>query len=762
MVNTPWSKRLAKSFSIWQNRLYLYPRPEPLPRTRLFWVALGLVTMAVAAFSVYFIILLTTRHSVFLSNAEDLGIMDQALWSLAYHGDLHQTICNIVNDTNCYSPEGISRFSIHFEPILWPISWLYYLWADPRLLLILQTLIVASGAYPAFLLARLRLRSDIAGVMIALLYLLYPAQQQATIYDFHAVTLTTSLLLFTLYFMYTRRTAPMFIFALLSMACKEEIPLVIAMFCLWSMVFQRRWRSSAILLVIAIGWFCLTYYYIFPHFSPTGKPLLSERYGSLGNGPGQVASSVLFHPVDFVHRYLLEPAHFTYLKTLWQPALFLPLLAPWVLILSAPTLALNLLSSHEGQYSGLFQYNAEIVPVLIFATIEAVVLLLWLSQILLDRLAVRWRKPAPVEEDGHKIVIEHERNGIGRVWQLGLMLALLGLTLFSSLRTDYYFHGALPFSVDFQWPQETHHTQVMQQFVAMVPPNASISAQTRLVPHLSHRQKVYLFPYASDQADYVLLDLTGDIYPFFTSTDYTKVAKDLLLSGQYGIVKAEDGVILLKRGLPAPGVSPLSPVQPGSAPNSTNVLPNLPAATCDNTVATAQEIQSIQHPIRGTFSDGSGSMQLVGYDATVSSKHIDAEKNQYDGTDVHMILTTYWQVVKPITTSQQILFVTETSDGKERLASTDVPLMNWCQSVTWKPGSVIKMQSNDFFLAPQGSAALPKGLAHISVALVPLTQPSSTILDMQARLRVAAVKGQGSADVNENARLLRLFELDLT
>ncbi|WP_201385001.1 DUF2079 domain-containing protein [Ktedonobacter sp. SOSP1-52] len=136
---------MSKRVSIWQNRLYLYPRPEPLERTRLFWVALGLVTTAVVVFSAYFILLLTTGHSAFGTNAEDLGIMDQAIWNLAYHGELHQTICNIISDTNCYSPEGINRFAIHFEPILWPISWLYYLWADPRMLLIFQTVVVALG-----------------------------------------------------------------------------------------------------------------------------------------------------------------------------------------------------------------------------------------------------------------------------------------------------------------------------------------------------------------------------------------------------------------------------------------------------------------------------------------------------------------------------------------------------------------------------------------------------------------------------------------
>ena len=214
MSKATWQKRLA----ILRSRLYLYPAPEPMPRTPLFWVAMGLVGLMALLFSGFFIAFVTSRHDAFLTAAEDMGNMDQAVWSIIHGQILHQTICNVVSDTNCYNAAGISRFAIHFEPILFPISLLYFIWEGPKTLLVFQTLVVASGAFPAFWLARLRLRNELAAVAIALVYLLYPAQQQATIFEFHAVTLTASLLLFTLYFMYTRRTLWLFVFALLSMA----------------------------------------------------------------------------------------------------------------------------------------------------------------------------------------------------------------------------------------------------------------------------------------------------------------------------------------------------------------------------------------------------------------------------------------------------------------------------------------------------------------------------------------------------------------
>src|ERR1700680_3223782 len=126
-----WRKRLA----IWRNRLYLYPAPEEMPRKRLFWIATGAVALAAAAFSVYFILLHLGRQDAYLTPAEDLGTYDQAIWNLLHGPFIHQTICNIVSDTNCYSLAGIPRFAIHFEPILFPISLLYLFIPSPKTLL---------------------------------------------------------------------------------------------------------------------------------------------------------------------------------------------------------------------------------------------------------------------------------------------------------------------------------------------------------------------------------------------------------------------------------------------------------------------------------------------------------------------------------------------------------------------------------------------------------------------------------------------------
>lgn len=703
MNSLTWRKRLA----VWSSRFYLYRRPVPLPRTTLFWIALALVICFVLIFSAYFIFVLTGRHDVYQTAAEDMGIMDQAMWSVT-HGQLfHQTICNTVSDTNCGGPGGITRFAIHFEPILFPLAFFYLILPDPKTLLVIQTLVVASGAFPAFLLARLRLRNELAAVAIALLYLLYPAQQQATIFEFHAVTFTAAFLLFTLYFMYTRRTFWMFVFAVLSMACKEEISLVIACFGLWSILFQHRWRSGGALVLLALGWVGLVLL-IFHFFSPTGHPLLASRYSYLGSNPLQIARTILAHPGNFVRQHLFDRTRIQYLRILLAPAAYLPLLAPWILVLAVPSLALNLLSSDPNMHTGIFQYNAEIVPVLIFSTIEAMVLIAWLVRWSSARLHI-WRPQALAQAPA---IPPRSRRVDHWVHPAFLTILVLGI-LFSVVRQDRTY-GVLPFSQGFQWPAITTHQQVAQRLLTMIPPTASVSAQSNLVPHVSERSAVYLFPYRDDSADYVFLDVTANPYPL-NSDPYTTEVKNLVLHGNYGVLAAQDGYLLLKRNLPSPGISAYSPVQDGN-----DVVPDLPDEFCSFVRVPPQQVTN---PLHVDFAMTAGSISLVGYSVAAPDTFPANMNTRF------MQVTTYWKVNEPVLPPLRVQVLLTDQDGKQEYSSTDFPGISWCPTSTWKTGTIFRIESSTLYIGN-----VPLGPASVAIALLPLKVPFSTSTTASDRL----------------------------
>ena len=133
--------------------------------------------------------------------------------------------------------------------------------------------------------------------------------------------------------------------------------------------------------------------------------------------------------------------------------------------------------------------------------------------------------------------------------------ALLIYVLWSVVFVDFA-HSAMPFAHDFRWSRMTLHSEMAQHFIALIPPMASVSAQTRLVPHLSQRLNIFLFPYGDEQAEYILLDVTGDIYPYGNVRAYDDEVKKVLFGGQYGIVAVDNGYLLLERGLSPPVASP--------------------------------------------------------------------------------------------------------------------------------------------------------------------------------------------------------------
>jgi uncharacterized membrane protein len=769
-----WRKR----FLYIRDRLCLYPAPEPMSRTRRFWIATGLVTVAVIGFCIFYIAYMSARQDAFQTNAEDFGIMNQAIWNTTHGHLMLQTICNTLGDTNCGSTNGLGRFAIHFEPILFPVAWLYALWPDPKLLFIIQTVVVGLGAYPAFWLARLRLRNEWFAVAIALLYLIYPAQLQATTSDFHAVTFTAALLLFTLYFMYTRQTVWLFVCAILAMACKENIPIVVATFGFWSLLFQRRWRSGLALVVIGVFWFVVATKVIMPHFSPTGQPMLSSRYGGDVSGGGLIKEA-LANPVKFLKAHFWDAQHLAYIHALFAPAgyipkphggglFYFPFLAPWILIMAVPSLAINLLSDNPQQYSGLFHYNAEIVPVIIFATIEALVVVRWLARFALREVA-RCRNSSgssDIEAEYRPTTGFVSRLSSGRRQRAvpGILIALLILAVLgSSLRTNYYFHGQLPYSIGFAWPQETSHTDLAQHFIAMIPPDASVSAQSKLPPHMSHREHIYLFPYADTTAEYVLLDVTGDIYPFFHSVpytgepaqgqydagyqgygDYISEVKRVLASGQYGVVAVQDGYLLLKRGLTPPRILAGSSTQQGDPLNLTF---DLPASFCSN-VYVAQ--QDVKNPVSVEFTRSDvGTLNLVGYEIGASSP--------FSRTSGYGTLTTYWRVDVPIKKPVQLQIHLQGADGKDYLVSNDIPEMSWCPAQSWQPGSIVEVTSSTFNLH---NSAVPNGLAQMSIALLPQPQTSSTIGDIQNRLPLRIIKAPRKIiTASQDTNVLQLMPL---
>src|SRR5437588_12055870 len=155
--------------------------------------AWGLFILATVVYTVEMSHQAILRYDTFKATAFDLGNMDQVLWN-TIHGRWFQFTNQAVD---WYGPP--TRLAVHFEPILLPLSLLYLFYADPRILLVFQTLVLVSGALPVFLLTRKYLPEwPILAALMVVAYLLSPALLGLNIFDFHPISLATPLLLYAM------------------------------------------------------------------------------------------------------------------------------------------------------------------------------------------------------------------------------------------------------------------------------------------------------------------------------------------------------------------------------------------------------------------------------------------------------------------------------------------------------------------------------------------------------------------------------------
>ncbi len=325
------------------------------------------------------------RYETFKAGAFDLGNMDQVLWN-TLHGRFFQFTNQAID---WYGPP--TRLAIHFEPIILPLSLLYAFHADPRILLVFQTLALGSGALPVFLLTRRYVPAwPIFAALMATAYLLSPALLGLNIFDFHPVSLATPLLLYAILALTYRHYVWFLIACVLACMCKEDIPLAVALFGVLLIWKYKLPRLGTALIIGGLLWSFLAFKVIIPHFYPGVQANnYWYRYEALGSSPGAAVANLVIHPwLLFTTFFTID--RFYYLVGLVRSVGFLPLLAPEWLLPTLPSLAVNLLSTDPLLYSGVYHYNAAIIPFVMLSSIHGTrhLILIW----------QRWRQEQPANE----------------------------------------------------------------------------------------------------------------------------------------------------------------------------------------------------------------------------------------------------------------------------------------------------------------------------------------------------------------------------
>src|SRR5713101_5533311 len=228
---------------------------------RQLWIAWILLILFMLVYMLEMSHQAVLRYDTFKATAFDLGNMDQVLWN-TIHGRLFQFTNQAID---WYGPP--TRLALHFEPIILPLSLLYAFGADPRILLVFQTIVLALGAVPVFLLTRKYLPEwPLLAALMATTYLLAPALIGMNIFDFHPVALATPLLLYALLALEYKHYAWFLVACVLAACTKEDVPLAIAVLGILVIWKYGLPRLGLTLLIGGALWSLIAFKIIIPHF----------------------------------------------------------------------------------------------------------------------------------------------------------------------------------------------------------------------------------------------------------------------------------------------------------------------------------------------------------------------------------------------------------------------------------------------------------------------------------------------------------------
>jgi uncharacterized membrane protein len=406
-------------------------------------------TLAVGALAVW-------RHNEFLSHRYDLGNMVQAIWSTT-QGRLLET-------TDGTSGEQITRLASHIDPALALFAPLWWIHASPETLLVAQAAALASGIYPAVRLALKYTRSLLAGGLVGAWYLSFPWMVWNAVNDVHPVTLAIPLILYAIWFLDEQRLLLFAVFGGLAMLTGELVGLTVAALGVWYALTHRRYRAGVSIALAGTAWTAVCLGLLIPAFNDGGESRYYNRFESVGGSPLGVIKTLFTDP-SAILAAVSTGADLEYALLLLSPTAFLALGQPALLIAVLPQLGVNTLSGFWSTTQPMYQYAAPMIAPLVAATIIAV-----------GRFPARFRSPVAAAV-------------------LVASLACLAATPPAPGGEPYVFGQR----------ETSARTAAMGEAIALVPPNAPVTATNRLGAHLSSRRTIYLFPHR-EHAAWAVLD----------------------------------------------------------------------------------------------------------------------------------------------------------------------------------------------------------------------------------------------------------------
>ncbi len=372
------------------------------------------------------------RHNHYQSFGYDLGINDQTVWRYSTFQKPLTTIDPFPDKTKLYT---------HVELIYAFISPIYWIWSSRKMLLLVEIACLCSGGLAIFFLARERKLTLFVSIALLIGYLSFYGLQNTVWFDVHSASFGAAFLAWFMYFLYQKNKWGTIIFFILAITAKENIAFI-TFFIAFVYFYTRKDKMTAWLMISSLAYLFFIFYIYFPHIIHFHY-LYQNKEGLLSN----------LNPFDMFNTPEKLQTEF---YTIFSFG-FLPLLAPLSLLPAASDLATYyVIGSDLPGAQGLFMhYRVTLAPLLAWAATATIIKYKFLnSKYVATYLLI-----------------------VASIIQYTLHLPL------SYLTKSWFWHEP---------PSVKNINFIKDNYL---PKDASVVAQNNIVPHISHRDKIYsLYP----------------------------------------------------------------------------------------------------------------------------------------------------------------------------------------------------------------------------------------------------------------------------
>ena len=300
---------------------------------------LHLLTAVCAAYVTVFSVLSLIRYEHLLCGLYDLGIFDSVVRNLT-RGQF------LVDFRGVYD---------HVSPILIVCVPFYWIWDDPRVLLVIQSLVVGGAAVPLYLFVRTLTRDPRPAIVLAVAYLLHPLVSRVNLYDFHGAAFHPLAFFFTCYFFAKGRRTALFVSAIVSLGVKEDAVALVFGLGLFALADRKRRRDGLVLMGLAILWAVLAMKVYYPVLR--GKEF--RHYSRYPQLLGPTAWATARNTALAFWTPFTRPHVWKTVVLLLLPIGFLSAARPWAFFaLACAPLSITFFSSYIGQQTLRGHYSA--------------------------------------------------------------------------------------------------------------------------------------------------------------------------------------------------------------------------------------------------------------------------------------------------------------------------------------------------------------------------------------------------------------------